>query len=62
MKQYIASFLRELSIGQHETGLYYKRKREIASVGGGLLTFLAFIYLIIMASSLVQDARDRKEL
>lgn len=41
--------------------MYYKRKREIASVGGGIITFISLIYLIIIATSLISDVKERKE-
>ncbi|CDW86387.1 UNKNOWN [Stylonychia lemnae] len=58
----ISNILQELSVGQHETGLYYKRKRYVSSVIGGILTILALLFLIIIGAQLISDVQEKKEI
>ena len=49
----LANFLRELSLGKYEQGLYLKGRREESTITGGILTILAIFGFLFYSILLI---------
>lgn len=51
----IGHFLKQLSCGKASTGLYFKGRREYASLTAGIVSFLGFVFMMVMIIIALSD-------